>query len=875
MLPDWAWRLRNLLRVKKAAAGRTEELQFHFDMEVEAGLRRGLDETEARRQATLRAGRISQGLESTREEAGFRWFDSLWMNLRHAGRALRRKPGFASIAILVLTASVAMNTLIFFMLEGVVLRPLPYSSPEGLIRIYDGGKTEPKFPVAIGHFLEYRKHAASLDGIALYTGRDMEFGAPDGRPERLTGVQITSDFFKLLGMSPAAGRAFADADLRDESRSVVISHRLWTNRFQSDPSIVGQVIRLNRMPWTVIGVAPRGFQHVGGDYRSPVQGETVDLWLPLALDIPDQGLNNWHYCNAVARTRAGFQQSQVREELNRLMAGHRQRFPNSGDWNARIEPLLGEVTGRSREVVWLLALAGGLVLLIACANIAGLCIARSLARQQELALRQALGANRWQLIHVGLAENLIMGLVSSALGIAAAAAGLRILHQLLPADFPRSHEISLTLSSACFAVAVALASAIAAGLFPSMKFLSAMHSAPRSTASRDSRHTRTALVAGEIALAGLLAASALFLLRSYVEVGSRNHGFNAKDALVFQLTVPFNVYREKAPIVVEDVRRKILMTPGVVSAGATTNLPWSGYDENTSFGIPGRLPEDSKDSPSARFQAATPGYFEAAGMQLISGRFFETGRDEADQPPSVIVNDALAKRYFRGEDAAGQMIDVFGKKRRIAGVVVGIRDFPADLSVKPALWFSNAQQPFLRVFFAVRVLAGQDPAKYAAAVTEAVHAVDSELPVADLRTLERHSEGAMAGARLALWLFETFAALGLLLAAAGIYGLLAYLVQQRRKEFGIRAAMGASRSMLWRMIVADSLKISAAGSALCAVLIPVAGKLLKALLYNVTAFDLWTIVGAIASLMAISLAASLSPAWTAMRCDPASALRDE
>jgi predicted permease len=872
------WRLRAMTRRERLLQEKTEELQFHFDQEVEAGLRHGCSPEEARRRARLRAGLVSEGIEVTREAHGIHWLDGAAGDLRHAVRALTRNRAFGTVAILVLAASVAINTLIFFMLDGVVLRPLPYPSPERLVRLYDSRPDVPKFPMAVARYLEYRTNAPSIASIALYTGQDMELSASDGRSRQLTGLQVTTDYFTVLGRPPMLGRGFTDADLHTKVvDQVVLSYPLWRDYFNSDPAIVGKAIRLNRRPFTVIGVAQPGFQHVGGDYRSPLQGETVDIWIPLSVANDDLPMRAFHFCNAIARIRDGVPMAQARQELERLATLYVKRYPRFGDWNVRVEPLLSEVTGHSRQVIWLLMAAGALVLLVACANITGLCVARGVARRKELALRHALGANWWQLMRVGLAENLLIGVAGAALGLLLAGAGLPLLRQLLPADFPRAHEIGLTVSAAVFATAVALTTVLIAGLLPSGRTRT-LEAQSRVTGGRDSRRLRTLLVVGEITLAGLLCAGALFLLRSYREIGARDHGFNPDHTLTFQLTIPnggTSPADDHVARLYQAIRTNIAAIPGVASVGASTNLPWSGYDENNCFGVVGRSLDDPAGSQSCgRYQAATPGYFEATGMRLISGRFFDAQHDVKGQPSSLIVNDALARRVFPKGDALGAVLNVFGEKRQIVGVVGGIRDFPADPDIKPAYWLPLGQVEFDAVFFAVRTT-GVDPTTVTGAVTAAVHAADPELPLANIRTLERRAEGALASRRFALWLFQAFAGLALILAAAGIYGLLAYVVRQRRKELSIRAALGASRADLWTMVLGDGAKMAAAGALVCLALIPLGGSLLQSFLFNVTAFDPITIIGAPLALLVVSVLASLGPARSATRSDPAQALRED
>jgi predicted permease len=869
---EWIWRLRAMLRRGRLSVEKTEELQFHVDQEIQAGLRRGLTPDAARRRARQRSGLVSEGIESTREEFGFRWLDGAVTDLRHAFRALTRNRGFGAVAVLVLAASVAINTLIFCMLDGVVLRPLPYGSPDRLVRLYDAGTTQPKFPVTIAHFLDYQASAKSIEAIALYTGRDMELTG-NGPSEQLTGVSITADYFAVLGTAPFLGQPFTAADLRQDNKHVILSYRLWRDRFLGDPAIVGKAIRLDRTAWTIVGVAPEGLQHIGGSYRSPMQGESVDIWTPLSSQS-EQAIGAYHFSNAVARLRDGVTVAQARDELSRLVAAYAQRYPQYGTWGVSVEPLLNEVTGRSRQVIWLLMAAGGLVMLVACANIAGLCVARAVSRRTELSLRRALGANRWQLVRVGLAENLLIGVAGAALGLLLAWLGLPLLRQLLPADFPRAHEVALTLKDGAFAAAVALATVLLAGLLPSFG-RDTIAAGQRVTAGRESRRTRLALVAGEVALAGLLCAGALFLLRSYQEIGARDHGFNAAGVLTFRLALPESSLSKPGDNgrTYDEIRARIAAVPGVASVGATSNLPWSGYDENLSFGVAGRTFDDDK-TPGARYQMASPGYFEAAGMRLLGGRVFDRTLDASDRPFTVIVNDALASRYFPAGNAVGSTLNIFKIPYQIIGIAGGITDTPTDLEAKPALWFSLSQRTPSSVFFAVRA-ARADPATLTAAITAAVHAVDPDVPLADVRTLDRRAAGALASRRFALWLFQAFAGLALALAAAGIYGLLAYLVRQRRKELSIRVALGASRANLWTMVLSDGLKMAAAGALCCLLLIPLGGSLLQAFLYNVKAFDLVTLAGAPAALLLVAFLASLGPARAATRSDPSQALRED
>lgn len=875
---EWLWRLRTFLFSGREIAQRTEEMQSHFEMTVERGLADGLSREEAERNARLSAGAVPAAMESARDEMGFKWLNAVGSELRHAVRSLIKARGFTGVAVSVLAATVAVNTGIFFLLEGVVLRPLPYKEPGRLVRLYDSTDSQPKFPMSLGRFTEYRDQAKSLAGIALYTGADRELSG-EGAPERLIGVRITPEFFAVLGTRTQIGREFTASDTDRNNHNVIISHGLWMRKFQGDPAVLGRTIQLDREAWTIIGVAPRGFQHVGGEFRSPLQGETVDVWTSINLDGVAAGRGyGSHYCNAIARMADGYTRQQVFDELSRISEANIARLPRFGKWRVRMEPLAEEIAGQSGRVLWMLLAAGGLVMLIACANISSLCIARGMARHKEFAVRQALGAGRWQLLRIGLMENVLIGVVGATIGLALAAAGLPLLRAVLPAAFPRLHEIEFTTSSAVFASALAIGTALLAGLLPGLRLLagdpaSGLHNQSRQfSPSRDARRMRAILVMSEVALAGVLCAGAILLVRSYRQLEARDNGFDADGVLTFHLAIPGVAYsgQEKSAQIFRAIRERLGRVPGVVAVGATTNLPWSGYDENSGFGIVGGQ-QDGPEGPGGRYQAATPGYFEAMRMRLRQGRFFDE-RDESRKPYTLIVNTALVRRYFPNENPIGRKLALWGEQREIVGVVEGIPDAPADLRAEAGFWFPMGQMAFLDSSFAIRLKG--DPLGYTGALQSALREVDPQLAISNVRTMETRVASAMAERRFALFLFEAFTGLALALAAVGIYGLLAYLVQQRRKEMGIRMAMGATKGNVFGLVIRDGLYLAVGGAVAVLALTPLTGRLMESFLFGVRATDA-AIVLAPTLLLTIAAGASLLPARLAANCSPATALRDD
>jgi predicted permease len=589
---------------------------------------------------------------------------------------------------------------------------------------------------------------------------------------------------------------------------------------------------------------------------------------------------NWHFMNSVARLKPGVTVQQAQQELDRMVIDVEKRQPQAHQgWHARVTRLEDEVVGGSRQTVLLLTAAGALVLLIACANIAGLCVARGLARRREVAIRQALGAQAGRLVRALIAENLLLGVAGGMAGLALAAAVLPLMRTMLPADFPRLHAVHLSLGVAAFALLSAVATAIVAGLLPALGQTrldprDALQEEPRgASAGRAARRLRFILVASEIALAALLCTTTLLLARSARLLGERNHGFEGSRVLTFNLSPPGTAYKtgEARAQLYAELTRRWQELPGVEAAGFATNVPWTGYDENSSFDIVGREHEQNAEG-QGRYQAATPGFFEALRIPLLQGRRFNSG-DHRKAPPVILINESLAHRYFPGEDPVGRFLDLWGAPRQIVGVVADIRDRPGDPEAEPGYWFPMEQQAFPQVCAVIRT--SGDPLAAAPAAASALRGVDPELPMAEIRTLDGIVDAALAERRFALWLFEAFAVLALALAAVGIYGLLAYLVEQRRKELGIRMALGASRSTIMRMVLRDGIRLCAAGVLAGLVLVPLAGKGLTSFLYGVRATDSISLATASLLILMVVLAASFVPAWSAARCHPMSALREE
>jgi predicted permease len=857
------------------------EMRLHLELETEAGLRRGLTRTEAERQARLRAGSLSASSEAVRDQRGLGWLDGAGVDLRQGWTALRRHPGFLLTAGGTLACAVAVNTLVFTIVYGVLFRPLPYREPDRLVRIFEQSVPEPKFPLSIYNFQEFVRSNRTLAGIALYTREDMQL-VHDERAEQMTAVAITDSFFPTLGVSPMLGRNFLPSEMLESARVVIVSYGFWSGRLHSDPAAVGTTLRLNRENWTVIGVAPRGFQHVGGSYRSPLQGETVALWRPLPMQTTAQNANcmkGCHYTNAVARVAPGVSLAAAGEDLNRIMDDLARRFPDFYKGKrARLEPLAAEVVGKSRGAVLIIMAAGALVLILASVNIAGLSVARVLTRRREIAVRRALGGSTWRITRAILSESLILGTLAGALGLGIAAALLPVLHVMLPADFPRVHEIVFRWQDAAFALAAAVAASTLAGavavaretLFDPAE---ALHDDTRTaSASFGARRLRGGLVAAQASLACLLCFAAGLLFRSSLALSERAHGFHPEGTLTFEMAFPFNSYsRDRLARFYSEAVRRFHEIPGVRSAGFSTSLPWTGYDENTGFDIEGYAPRPG-ESISARYQAADPEFFGAIGTRLVRGRLIQAD-DDTSAAKVVVVNEALVRRYLPGEDPIGRLLGIWGAKRRIVGIVEDVRDRPADIAAAPAFWMPLAQEPFWRVRAAVHT--GGDPLAVVPAVRAALQSIDRELPMAEVRSMDDIASTALAERRFALWLCEAFAILAIALAGIGVYAMLAYSVEQRRREIGIRVALGATQGNVLGMVFGTGLRLAGLGAAAGVLLAPAAGRALSSLLYGVSPRDAITLAAAPAAILLIAALGCLAPGWMAVRNKPMAALREQ
>jgi putative ABC transport system permease protein len=806
---------------------------------------------------------------------------ALLQDIRYALRLLRRSPALAITAVATLAVAIGANTAIFSAVQGVLLSPLPYPDPDRLVRLFEEAPRTPHFPVAPADFRDYRAELRTFEGLAAYVRTDLQLG-DFGRPEQLRGMQVSSGFFSLLGHPPVLGRDFDPTDeIKGNDNVVILGATLWKRLFNADPAIVGRWVRLSGRMFRVIGVLPEGFTHVGGTYRTYRHGEAVDIWS--VLPVPrgeDPRFRYSHYFNVVGRIARNASRADVDADLRRTAATVASRYPQANSpWKPRLVPLKDEIVGAVDSTLLVLSGAASAVLLLACVNIAGLLLGRASGRAREVGVRSALGATRWRLIRQLLVESVVLAAGGGALGVALAYGAVAAIIRFGPADLPRLQAIQINAQVLAAAVAATLCSAVLFGLAPALRLVRAgtaetLKDTVRTIAGSRHARTRRALAGTEVALAFVLVVSSGLLLRSFMLMLDTNPGFEARHALTASVELPPARYNAKTAV--DFFRRateRVRALPGVQEVGFSSDLPWTNYDENTGFEIVGRKSRD-EEGPEARYHFLTEGYTRAIGTTLIAGRDV-TRLDTADAPPVVLLNEAAARKYWTTPDAAvGAGLDLWGARRTVVGVIGNVRDMPWQLQSAPALYFPQAQMWQPQPMFLV-VRSTLNPTVLAGPIRQALREIDPELPLANVRLLETVAGAALATRRLVLWLVAAFGLTALFLAVIGVYGVMAQSVSERRHEFGVRQALGATRTDIMRLVFSTGAAMIAAGLLTGIAMALMSTRLLAALLYGITPLDASTFGIVAAILVAAAAAAAYVPSRRATTISAATALRAE
>ena len=797
--------------------------------------------------------------------------------IRHALRVLARRPAFSLVAILTLAAGIGANTAIFSIVNGTLLRPLPYPQAGQIVRLWEQSRSGGRNNVAHPNFLDWRAQARSFDALSEYSGGT---GTVLGGREAVfaDAYAVTEGFFRVFGVAPALGRTFVAEEMREGGiPAVVTAHGFWETTLGAQRDLSRLRVIIDGMPARVVGVMPEGFEYPAG----------ADLWAPKEL-MRDTSGRTAHNNEVVGRLKPGVSLAQAAAEMNAIAAQLKRQHGTGVDSDAVVTMGLRDAaTAGSKNTLWLLLGAVALVLLIACANVATAMLATGEERRAELALRAALGAARSRLVRQLLVESLVIATAGAALGLLLAAWLVRVLLSIDAAGLPDGTDAAIDARVLLFAVALAVITALLFGLAPSLRasrteLRDALADGGRTGAAPMRSRVRALLVAGEVAVALVLLVGAGLLIRSFAHVMAVDPGFDARGAITASMSVPRTKYPDgpRSALFYSGLLDRLRRLPGVAAAGAVTQAPFSGRDHGGGLAIEGMpAPPDGDGRPSAGYRVATPGYLEAAGLRLLQGRTLDDG-DRPGAPAVAVVNDAFVRAYLPRANPLGVRfkfngMDAVNPVFTIVGVVGDVHHRSLLRAAAPEVFISAYQQPFrarYTMFVVVRPSNPSQQAALTAAVRDAVREFDPDVPV-ELSSLEALISASVAGRRFLLMVLATFAAIALLLAATGIYSVLSQSVAQRTQEIGIRMALGADARRVVRLMLATAMRSVGAGLAAGAIGAAAGVRLLQTFLFGVEPLDPIAFGGAALLLGAVGLVAAYVPARRATRVDPLSALR--
>jgi putative ABC transport system permease protein len=813
--------------------------------------------------------------------------ESIWQDLRYGVRTLARTPSFTALALLALALGMSANSIIFSVVNAVLLRPLPYKDAERLALIWT--RFEPELPecgVSGPEVIDFRERNSSFDAIAALEWQS--FGLTgQGEPEQIQGAVVSPNLFTLLGVQPALGRAFLPSeDPSSEGRVVVLSHGLWQRRFGSSPNLIGQSILLDNQAHTVIGVMPEEFALLPPTRNSP---NRIDLWVRPAVEYQRRDRGN-HSLYVMARLKPNLTLEQAQADMNGVAAQLNQEFYHWGGrrnftFGVTVESYQRRMVGHLRRLLWVLLGAVGFVLLMACVNVANLLLAKAVAREREIAVRAALGASRWRIIRQLLTESAVLAMLSGAVGLLLTHLGLQALIKLAPESVPRLTEATIDGQVLGFSLAVSFLTGLLFGLVPAIQASkwslneSLKEGGHSLSSGRRGRGVRSALVVVEVAMALMLMTGAGLMLRSFARLQQVDRGFNPNQLLTAQLQLPQAKYPDGVRLAAfyRQLEERVRALPGVESVGMVSGLPLGGYYDNSTIAVENLEPGRGVKSLQGDVRESNPEYFKTMRIPLLKGRCF-TDFDSADSPPVVIIDDVFAKRFFADVDPVGKRVNLMANLHAgkpwatIVGVVGHVKD-TLDARETGQLYTPQTQRPSANMFLAVRAVG--DPTFLTQALRQAVWAMDPEQPVSNIKTMEQRVDHSVAQPRLNTLLLGVFAAVALILASIGIYGVMSYAVTQRRHEIGVRMALGARRGDIIRLVVGQGLLIVAVGVIGGLIGALALTRVLTTLLFGVSATDPMTFAGVSILLAAVAMLASYVPARKATKVDPIIAMRYE
>ena len=856
----------------------------HLDFAARDRVERGESAERARQAARREFGNAALVEQVTWDQWGWRWLEEFAQDLRYAARMLRTNPGFTLVAVLTLALGIGANTAIFSVVHAVLLKALPYPQADRLVMVYEdvrlpnyqNKKNEP----SPGNFSDWSTQNTVFDSMAAYRNRSFNLTG-DGESARVEGELVTVSFFTTLQINPALGRVFApEEDRAGNSHVVVMSDGLWKSRFASDVQILGKKILLDSEAYTIIGVMPPGFHFPDPDDQ---------LWVPMGMSSAELSNHGSHFLLVLARLKPEITLARAQAEMEALAKHLTEQYPatNTGQ-TVNIVSLHDDIAGPVRPALLVLMAAVSLVLLIVCANVANLLLARASVRQREIALRQALGASGSRIARQLFAESVLLALLGCTFGLLLARWCLAALKLFAGSTLPRTEEFSLNGPVLLFSVVLSILAGIVFGVGPALQAArgsvhETLKAGTRESPTGSRLRTRNLLVVAEIALGAIVVIGAVLLLRSFLSIEHVPLGFQPQGVLTFRVIPRGDRYSQlsQRAAFYQQVLERIEALPGVKSAAAVSFIPLTLARGRKGFTIEGRAPIAPGQIPMAGYNLVTPGYFGTMRITLLQGRDF-LWSDSPQTQPVVTINEAMAKRYWPHEDPVGKRLRQGGPDDAefpwlaITGVVADVREFDPMTEPQPTIYFPIEQfadpRGILRDWV---VRTDNDPKTIAANVRAAVWDVDKDLPVTRIRSMEEVRSTAVVSPRLNLLLFGFFAALALILASVGIYGVTAYSVAQRTREIGIRVALGASRSDVVRIVVSQGVRLATIGVLLGLIGAFALTRLMASMIYGVSSSDPATFSIVAFLLMCVALAACYIPARRATRVDPIVALRYE
>ncbi|HEV2352332.1 MAG TPA: ABC transporter permease [Terriglobia bacterium] len=885
---NWPLRLRSLFRRKRVESELSGELRFHLEKLIEEKVATGMTPEEARYAALRELGGEDQIKEECRDMRRVNYIENFIQDVRYGLRMLAKNPGFTAVAVITLALGIGANTAIFSVVNAVLLRPLPFAAPDQLVSVVSTRRGNVPDNASYPDFADWRAQSHAFSQMAAY---DTDNFTLTGRGEamHIQGAVVSANLFSLLGVKPALGRAFLPGEDKlpaaNGAFAIILSHHLWRERFSADPGIVGRTIEIDNRDFTVVGVAPAGFQF-------PVQGEPVDFWMTMAIafvtapgqpSMVDQ--RGAAYLDVIARLKPRVSRAEARAEMSTIVSRLNKQYPDRAPRGVEVVPEIDRVAGPVRPALLILLAAVASVLLIACANVANLLLARGASRQKEMAVRAALGAGRGRMIRQLLTESVLLAGLGGALGAVLGLWGISGLLSLLPVDIPRLAGMHVDSTVLIFTALVSMLTGILFGLAPAtqaskLDFVESLKEGGRGLSNGLHRSRgRGLLVVADVSVAAVLLVAAGLLINSFLRLQRVDPGFNPQHVLTFKMDLPY--VRYSGPSQTQFFERAIARlshVPEVLSASAVLPLPLDGDDVATFLTIEGQ-PATGANRPRAGYTWVEPGYFRTVGISLIGGRDFAAG-DDLTATPVVIINQTLARRFFPHQDPIGKEIKPGignGYKtppvREIVGVVGDVRQYGLSSAPGPEVYVPLAQSPLGSMNFVVRTKV--DPLSMVGALRREITEMDKELPFYEVKTFSQYLGQWFAAPRFLTLLLGLFAGSALALAAVGLYGLVSYSVSQRTHEIGVRMALGAEKQDVLRLVVGQGFTLTIIGIAIGNAGSFALTRFLSSLLYGVKPTDPMTFVAVALILTGVALLACYIPARRATKVDPMVALRHE